>query len=36
MKKELQITEDLKEIVSVLNDDDAEIILSLKDELIDN
>jgi hypothetical protein len=36
MKKELQITEDLKEIVSVLSDDDAEIILSLKDELIDN
>lgn len=36
MKKELHITEDLKEIVSVLSNDDAEIILSLKDELIDN
>ena len=36
MKKELQITEDLKEIVSVLNEDDAQIILLLKDELVDN
>jgi len=36
MKKELQITEDLKEIVSVLSDEDAQTILSLKDELVDN
>jgi hypothetical protein len=36
MKKELQITEDLKEIVSVLNEDDAQTILLLKDELVDN
>lgn len=36
MSKELQITEDLKEIISVLNDEDAQTILSLKDELIDN
>jgi hypothetical protein len=36
MSKELQITEDLREIVNVLNEDDANIIISLKDELIDN
>jgi hypothetical protein len=36
MSKELQITEDLREIVNVLNEDDANIILSLKDELVDN
>jgi hypothetical protein len=36
MSKELQITEDLKEIISVLNDEDAQTILSLKDELMDN
>lgn len=36
MTKELQITEDLKEIISVLNDEDAQTILSLKDELMDN
>jgi hypothetical protein len=36
MKKELQITEDLKEIVSVLSDEDAQTILLLKDELVDN
>lgn len=36
MSKELQITEDLKEIISVLNDEDAQTILSLKDELTDN
>ncbi len=36
MSKELKITEDLKEIVSVLNEEDAQTILSLKDELIDN
>jgi hypothetical protein len=36
MNKELQITEDLREIVNVLNEDDANIILSLKDELVDN
>ena len=36
MSKELQITEDLRAIVSVLNDEDAQIILSLKDELVDN
>jgi len=36
MSKELKITEDLKEIVSVLNEEDAQTILSLKDELVDN
>jgi hypothetical protein len=36
MNKELQITEDLREIVNVLNEDDANIIISLKDELVDN
>jgi hypothetical protein len=36
MSKELKITEDLKEIISVLNDEDAQTILSLKDELMDN
>ena len=36
MNKELQITEDLREIISVLNDEDAQTILSLKDELMDN
>jgi hypothetical protein len=36
MSKELKITEDLQEIVNVLNEDDANIILSLKDELVDN
>ena len=36
MTKELKITEDLKEIVSVLNEDDAQTILLLKDELVDN
>jgi hypothetical protein len=36
MKKELQINEDLKEIISILNDDDINVILSLKDELVDN
>jgi len=36
MNKELKITEDLREIVNVLNEDDANIIISLKDELIDN
>ena len=36
MNKELQITEDLHAIVSVLNDEDAQVILSLKDELADN
>jgi hypothetical protein len=36
MSKELQITEDLREIVNVLNEEDANTILSLKDELVDN
>ena len=36
MSKELQIPDDLKEIISVLNDEDAQTILSLKDELMDN
>ncbi len=36
MTKELKITEDLKEIVSVLNEEDAQTILLLKDELVDN
>jgi hypothetical protein len=36
MNKELQITEDLREIVNVLNEEDANTILSLKDELVDN
>jgi hypothetical protein len=36
MKQELQITEDLREIVNVLNEEDANIILSLRDELVDN
>lgn len=36
MNKELQITEDLREIVNVLNEDDANIIISLRDELVDN
>jgi hypothetical protein len=36
MNKELKIVEDLKEIVSVLNDEDAQTILSLKEELVDN
>jgi len=36
MSKEIQITEDLREIISVLNDEDAKTILSLKDELMDN
>ena len=36
MKQELQITEDLREIVNILNEEDASIILSLKDELVDN
>ena len=36
MNKELQITEDLREIVNVLSEDDANIIISLKDELVDN
>jgi hypothetical protein len=36
MNKELQITEDLREIVNVLNEEDANIIISLKDELVDN
>jgi hypothetical protein len=36
MSKELQIPDDLKEIISVLNDEDAQTILTLKDELMDN
>ena len=36
MSKALQITEDLREIVNVLNEEDANTILSLKDELVDN
>jgi hypothetical protein len=36
MSKEIKITEDLKAILSVLNEDDANVIISLKDELIDN
>jgi len=36
MSKKLQITEDLREIVNVLNEEDANTILSLKDELVDN
>jgi hypothetical protein len=36
MKKELQINEDLKEIISVLNDEEINNILVLKDELVDN
>jgi len=36
MKQELQITEDLREIVNVLNEEDANTILSIRDELVDN
>ena len=36
MKQELPITEDLRDIVNILNEEDAQTILSLKDELIDN
>lgn len=36
MSKELQIPDDLKEIISVFNDEDAQTILTLKDELMDN
>jgi hypothetical protein len=36
MSKELKIAQDLQLIVSVLNDEDAQIILSLKNELADN
>lgn len=36
MKKELQINEDLKEIISILNDEEINQILILKDELVDN
>lgn len=34
--KDLKITDDLREIVNVLNDDDATMILSLRDELVNN
>jgi len=36
MKQELPITEDLRDIVNILNEEDAQTILSLKDELMDN
>lgn len=36
MKKELQFNEDLKEIISILNEEDVNTILTLKDELVDN
>ena len=36
MKQELQITEDLREIVNVLNEEDTNTILSIRDELVDN
>lgn len=34
--KDLKITDDLREIVNVLNEDDATIILSLREELVNN